>query len=766
MNPRQKGKLLVGVVLGVILASILINPVTWVLAATGYIGGSGTNTASGVWWFVQAATLSNQPTIWSQTLARVESARTNAIGTNVVAETGTNIIDTGSATVAAGSNLGAQKWSNSADAAAAQELSTYKQMTAAVQVVQVALQGTNATLVAAIESARTNAIATNVVAGATNIVDTLQDTLSAGTSYSGGVYDVSLITTQVDMYPSLSFVGNVGSATATGSVGYLWAVYEDPLGVNPSQFLGALSFEALNSSGTLGRIVLSVGQTNWEYAVLQVEKTKVDVLAPAMLKSQGAEVITNAGYMIIVDGVTNFVVNAGTVSITTGEGSNIIDTASATFAAGSNAGGQSVTNFGTISLAGPLSLTVTNAIVTPGGFSAGAAAETVLGAAIGNIVTSRYGAAIGRIAYTMDGGAIGYNAHSVEGGAIGSDSLANQGGAIGYSSSTENGGAVGYLSSSFQGGSVGSLAWTYNGFAGGFMAQCTTNEAISGVIDAIQLGTGVNTIEHSTQFYTNMAFNPMGFILPDRVPTNYATASDGQIIAIDKTNGRLYAKDDATGGGGGSVNVFSNGTEQVSATTNLNFIAGTYISSINVTQNGTRADITVNAAEQSGVGITNGSSGVTLSGTFSGDGSGLTNVVQSLQSYLEVYLSTNVTLVKNVWTLLKCNTEVRDGGNIHNPTTGIVTINSNCVYVINSKWSGQTGYTLQPLTQMVVSNITTASLLDYDFTTQTYSKNNTHVTVYLTNTTQLAVWIYSQTNDTVAVGFHNTRITLQPAGTN
>jgi len=333
-----------------------------------------------------------------------------------------------------------------------------------------------------------------------------------------------------------------------------------------------------------------------------------------------------------------------------------IPTASMTFAAGSDAGGQSVTNFGTISLAGPLSLTVTNAILTPGGFSAGVGAETILGAAVGNVVTSRYGAAMGRAAWTMDGGAIGYGAYSSEGGAVGTDSYANQGGAVGYTSSTDLGGAVGYLSKSTQGGAVGAQSWTEAGFAGGFQAQCTTNGAISGVIDAIQLGTGVNTIEHSTQFYTNMAFNPLGFILPDRVPTNYATASDGQIIAIDKTNGRLYAKDDATGGGG-AVNVFSNGTEKVSATTNLNFIAGTYISSINVTQNGTRADITINAAEQSGSGITNGSSGVTLSGTFSGGGEGLTNA--TIYS-LRVGSSVAQALVGGDYRLLALDT-VRDG---------------------------------------------------------------------------------------------------------
>lgn len=99
------------------------------------------------------------------------------------------------------------------------------------------------------------------------------------------------------------------------------------------------------------------------------------------------------------------------------------------------------------------------------------------------IVNSEYGFNAGQSSYATQGG-----------GAIGRSAGAMGGGAAGYVATTNNGGAVGY------GASSGA------GFAGGYMAQTRRpNSTIA--IDAVQLGTGNNSIEKTLQVYDDNIYD-------------------------------------------------------------------------------------------------------------------------------------------------------------------------------------------------------------------------------------------------------------------
>lgn len=93
----------------------------------------------------------------------------------------------------------------------------------------------------------------------------------------------------------------------------------------------------------------------------------------------------------------------------------------------------------------------------------------------------------GEFASAGQGGAVGWYSYTETGFSGGSNSNSNNGGAIGNSSVTDSGGAV------------GSGASSGVGFSGGYNAKVSH---INGAfIDAIQLGSGTNTIEKSLQIY-------------------------------------------------------------------------------------------------------------------------------------------------------------------------------------------------------------------------------------------------------------------------
>lgn len=112
-----------------------------------------------------------------------------------------------------------------------------------------------------------------------------------------------------------------------------------------------------------------------------------------------------------------------------------------------------------------------------GGFAAGADAE------------ADTGAALGRKAWTGDGGAAGYLAYAANGG-----------------------GSAGKNANSNAGGAVGADAKAGAGFAGGKSAKAV--DSSGGGIDAIQLGTGTNSVPKTVQAYGYQLMDANGKI-PD-----------------------------------------------------------------------------------------------------------------------------------------------------------------------------------------------------------------------------------------------------------
>lgn len=109
-----------------------------------------------------------------------------------------------------------------------------------------------------------------------------------------------------------------------------------------------------------------------------------------------------------------------------------------------------------------------------------------------------------KIKNSSNGFAGGYNASAGLGGAIGNNSYTTYGGAIGWHSDSKHGGAVGNGARATDGGAIGSGATNTIGFSGGYEAKTGTT---LDPIDAIQLGTGTNTIEKSLQIYDDNIYN-------------------------------------------------------------------------------------------------------------------------------------------------------------------------------------------------------------------------------------------------------------------
>ena len=91
-------------------------------------------------------------------------------------------------------------------------------------------------------------------------------------------------------------------------------------------------------------------------------------------------------------------------------------------------------------------------------------------------------------------------------GAIGDGATATTGGAVGNSAVAGQGGAVGYFAIAGQGGAVGYSANAGVGFSGGRNAGVGT-DADGNLIDAIQLGEGVNNTPKTLQVYTHKVYN-------------------------------------------------------------------------------------------------------------------------------------------------------------------------------------------------------------------------------------------------------------------
>ena len=131
-----------------------------------------------------------------------------------------------------------------------------------------------------------------------------------------------------------------------------------------------------------------------------------------------------------------------------------------------------------------------------GGFAAGADAE------------ADTGAALGRKAWTGDGGAAGYLAYAANGG-----------------------GSAGKNANSNAGGAVGADAKAGAGFAGGKSAKAV--DSSGGGIDAIQLGTGTNSVPKTVQAYGYQLMDANGKIPLERLPNTAQTVEELEVTTND-----------------------------------------------------------------------------------------------------------------------------------------------------------------------------------------------------------------------------------------
>ena len=132
----------------------------------------------------------------------------------------------------------------------------------------------------------------------------------------------------------------------------------------------------------------------------------------------------------------------------------------------------------------------------------------------------------------------GMEAGSVSaGGAVGVGSSAGNGGGLGWNAATNDGGSIGKTSFSSNGGAIGRLAKTSDGFAGGADAQCISG---GGAIDAIQLGTGLNSEVGTLQVYTIQLLDAVGrMVAIDRAKTVTASIT-GATYTLDHAAGRMF----------------------------------------------------------------------------------------------------------------------------------------------------------------------------------------------------------------------------------
>jgi len=146
---------------------------------------------------------------------------------------------------------------------------------------------------------------------------------------------------------------------------------------------------------------------------------------------------------------------------------------------------------------------------------------------------------------TANGGfQAGTGASAILGGAVGKAASARWGGAVGSNASARDGGAVGYSTSVNEGGAVGRSAKTSDGFAGGKYAYATDDGTESGTgIDAIQLGTGGNTVPGTLQVYTHLIVDANGNVYKVAM-TNGASQMAGANIVWNAVTGQFDGPDE------------------------------------------------------------------------------------------------------------------------------------------------------------------------------------------------------------------------------
>lgn len=175
----------------------------------------------------------------------------------------------------------------------------------------------------------------------------------------------------------------------------------------------------------------------------------------------------------------------------------------------------------------------------------------------------------------------------------GYESTADEGGAIGLEARTVNGGAVGKgaFANGFRddngqllsetGGAVGEYARAGRGFSGGFNALVAAQEGSDGTlcIDAIQLGTGINSEPRTAQIYDYQILDKNGKIPSDRLPNAkggfnagiYSSADFGAAVG----SGAVTSKGFAGGFEAKTVDENGNGIDAVQIGTGTNITPNT-----------------------------------------------------------------------------------------------------------------------------------------------------------------------------------------------
>lgn len=168
---------------------------------------------------------------------------------------------------------------------------------------------------------------------------------------------------------------------------------------------------------------------------------------------------------------------------------------------------------------------------TQTGGAVGTSATSTDGGAIGSMANTTTGGAVGEVANSESGGAVGFWASSESGGAVGNNTGTSSGGAIGNNSHSGSGASVGENTSSTTGGAIGADAKAGAGFAGGKAAKAV--DSSGGGIDAIQLGTGTNSVPKTLQAYGYQLMDANGKIPLERLSNVPQTVEELEVTAND-----------------------------------------------------------------------------------------------------------------------------------------------------------------------------------------------------------------------------------------
>ena len=178
-----------------------------------------------------------------------------------------------------------------------------------------------------------------------------------------------------------------------------------------------------------------------------------------------------------------------------------------------------------------------------------------------------------RLKNSSGGFAAGNGASASPGGAVGNGASATIGGAVGNNAHATYGGAVGSSASATYGGAVGQGAKTSTGFAGG--AGAKTQDSSGVAINAIQLGSGTNSVAETLQVYEYQLMDANGNIPKERLKNSnggFAAGDGASTISGGAVGDGAYAVYGGAVGSGASSN--TGGAVGYNAKTSTGFAGG------------------------------------------------------------------------------------------------------------------------------------------------------------------------------------------------